>query len=196
MINSSRRLCVEIQYLNAISLQRAENWMPIPEYEDLYHVSDLERVKTLFRIDKFGRRRSEAIMTPSINGQGYYILELYREGKHQTKLLHRLIGQAFIPNPENKKCINHKNSIRHDNSLSNLEWATYSDNNQHAFDFGKQVKTVGAAHPFVKLTEEKVLEIRAKYVKGIYGIERLSKEYGVAFGTIQCIIYKKTWKHI
>ena len=42
----------------------------------------------------------------------------------------------FIPNPENKKCINHKNSIRYDNRIINLEWATYSGNNKHAFDYG------------------------------------------------------------
>jgi hypothetical protein len=49
---------------------------------------------------------------------------------------HRLMAECFLPNPTNKKTINHKNGVKHDNRLSNLEWSTYSENNQHAYDIG------------------------------------------------------------
>lgn len=185
-----------IAFPNGIIPQRAENWVPIKGYENLYHVSDLERVKSLLRSDKWGRIRQEVYMTPTVNGDGYFILELYKEGKSKIKLLHRLIAEAFIPNPGNKRCINHIRSIRHDNSLSNIEWATHSENNKHAFDFGFQIKKVGSGHPGSRLNEQKVIEIRSKYSAGMGSLRKLSKEYNVSVGAIQSVIERKTWKHI
>lgn len=65
-------------------------------------------------------------------------------------LVHRLVAQAFIPNPDNKPCINHKNGIKTDNRVENLEWCTYSENMQHSYDVLNHKHVKGILHPFSK----------------------------------------------
>ena len=64
-------------------------------------------------------------------GRGYKHLTLYKEGKSKDHNIHRLVAEHYIPNPQNKKCVDHINRIRSDNRLENLRWATYSENNQN-----------------------------------------------------------------
>ena len=93
--------------------------------------------------------------------KGYKKVKL-RDGNNNQKpkgfLVHRLVAEAFIPNPKNKPEVNHKNSIRNDNSVKNLEWATREENNQHAWDYGnkKFVKT----DKFVKSVRRNILKAR------------------------------------
>jgi len=68
-------------------------------------------------------------MKYKLNDNGYYKIDLYKDGIRKTCKIHRLIGLAFIPNPENKPCIDHINRIRSDNRIENLRWATISENN-------------------------------------------------------------------
>ena len=73
---------------------------------------------------------------------GYYRVVLSKHNKSHNFLVHRLVAQAFIPNPDNKPCVNHKDLNRENNSVENLEWVTYKENNNYA-DHGKKN---GAAH--------------------------------------------------
>ena len=66
-------------------------------------------------------------------------VELWENGKGKKYLLHRLLAQAFIPNPEGKPCVNHKDGNKHNNALRNLEWVTRSENQRHAYETGLQV---------------------------------------------------------
>lgn len=88
--------------------------------------------------DTAGRRRLilEKIRVLTKDRYGYDTLCLNKDGKFKTMTAHRLIAKAFIPNPENKPAINHKNGIKDDNRVENLEWCTGSENIQHAFDTG------------------------------------------------------------
>jgi hypothetical protein len=75
-------------------------------------------------------------LTPSINTNGYVQIKLWKDGKYKYTSVHRAIATAFIPNPDNKKEVNHINGIKHDNRVENLEWTTRSENIQHAANSG------------------------------------------------------------
>ncbi|HEU0125887.1 MAG TPA: NUMOD4 domain-containing protein, partial [Flavobacterium sp.] len=115
-----------------------EIWKDIKGLEGKYQVSDLGEVKVLAftGIRKDGRKYHvvENIKKQSIFNNGYYGFSTTRS--HGTILLHRALAEAFIPNPENKRCVNHKDGNKLNNSLDNLEWATHGENNQHAYDTG------------------------------------------------------------
>ena len=102
-----------------------EIWKPVGWYEGLYEVSNLGRVKSL----KFWKSK---ILNPRYNR--YCRVWLYINLKMFNIQVHRLVAKAFIPNPENKKCVNHINGVRKDNRIDNLEWCTNKENTKHAFD--------------------------------------------------------------
>ena len=117
-----------------------EIWKPVVGYEGIYEVSSLGRVKSCERtiVRSNGREInfSDKIMKPSINHKGYEIIDLRNKGNRQGGLVHRLVGKAFIENPYNKKQINHKNGIKTDNRVENLEWVTNQENIRHAYKSG------------------------------------------------------------
>ena len=102
-----------------------EIWRDIPWYIWEYQVSNLWMVKSL----KFWKEN----ILKQINSWWYKILTLYKNKLRKQPKIHRLIAIAFIPNPENKPEVNHKNWIRDDNRIENLEWVTAKENMQHAF---------------------------------------------------------------
>ena len=117
-----------------------EIWKPVVGYEGIYEVSSLGRVKSCERtiIRSNGREINfpDKIMKPSINHKGYEIIDLRENGKRSGGFVHRLVGEAFIENPYNKKQINHKNGIKTDNRVENLEWVTNQENMRHAYKSG------------------------------------------------------------
>lgn len=116
-----------------------EIWRDISGYEGLYQVSNLGNVKSL----KFGKER---IMKYTINRGGYYHLELSSKGKCKQYNVHRLVALAFIPNPDNKECVDHINGVRLDNRVENLRWCTKEENAN--FPLAKQNKSISMTnHP-------------------------------------------------
>lgn len=103
-----------------------EIWKDIKGYEGLYQISNLGNVKSLGRYVKHWRGgllfRKETIMTPRINKYGYLQLSLTKEGKPKTFTVHQLVARAFIPNPNNYTCVNHKSEVKTENFVENLEW--------------------------------------------------------------------------
>lgn len=113
-----------------------EAWKSIIGYESIYSVSNHGRVKSIKRkvnSPKGGRTVRERILINSPDRKGYLRVSLSRFYKRKNMFVHRLVAIAFIKNHENKPQINHKNGTHDDNRVENLEWATPSENANHAF---------------------------------------------------------------
>ena len=100
-----------------------EIWKPVVGYEGLYEISTFGRVKSL---------RKNKILIRN-NKLQYIQIELWDNWKYKRETVHRLVAQAFIENTESKPMVNHKNWIKTDNRLENLEWCTRLENSQHAW---------------------------------------------------------------
>lgn len=103
-----------------------EIWKDIKGYEGLYQVSNLGRVKTLKL--KFGKQRADTIMNPSVSVWGYGRVCLIKNKKGKNYYVHRLVAETFIPNPENLPFVNHIDSDKQNNTVTNLEWVTPKEN--------------------------------------------------------------------
>ncbi len=118
-----------------------EIWKTINGYSN-YQVSSLGRVKSLSRV-KTGRNKfkkilfktKDKVLKNTLLNTGYLQTNIYSDlGVPKKFSVHRLVGIYFIPNPDNKTMINHKDGVRNNNSLENLEWCTLSENIKHAYD--------------------------------------------------------------
>lgn len=121
---------------------KKEIWKDLVGYEGIYKVSSMGRVLTLEKeiLTGFGNCLfKEKILKPTLNENGYLIVNLTKDGKGKHVRVHRAVGMTFIPNPENKRTINHKNTIKTDNRVDNLEWATHGENHKHAYKNGLRV---------------------------------------------------------
>lgn len=119
-----------------------EEWRPILGYEGIYEVSSLGRIKSLSRrlpYKKGGTRLTEDTIFLS-SGKRYIQAALSGHGKARRFLIHRLVATAFLPNPENKRCVNHIDNDPTNNRLINLEWVTHKENMQHSIRQGRQSK--------------------------------------------------------
>lgn len=145
-----------------------EIWKDVVGYEGRYQVSNLGRIKRITRITKWisingkeaYRLDKEKIFSLEVGKTGYPIIRLHKNGHKRRVTVHRLVAQAFIPNPQNKPCINHKDGNRTNNNINNLEWCTYSENNLHEWRCLKKkaynalkVKRIDTGQIFDTLTE-------------------------------------------
>jgi len=177
-----------------------EHWKPVKRHGEHfpYEVSDLGRVRSIERIDCAGRKRRSVLLKPGLVSSGYHGVIIQKDRKRVSVLVHTLVAFAFLKNPPDdygvgKTGINHKNGIKTDNTVFNLEWATPAQNKQHATVNGMVVR--GEAVSLGKLTEHQVLEIRAKSNSGI-GATSLSQSYSVSPTSIYNVLNRKSWAHI
>lgn len=133
-----------------------ETWKAIKGYEGLYEVSSTGKVRTL-------PHKTNGVSVPGVElkanmykGHRYIRLRLYKNGVSKDYMLHRLVAQAFVPNPYNKPYINHIDGNRENNSASNLEWCTQAENNRHAIILG-----INSIEPMLKKTRKRVQQIGA-----------------------------------
>jgi hypothetical protein len=127
---------------------------------------------------------------------GYHRVKLYqKKGVPTRAAIHRLVAEAFIPNPKGLPFVNHKNGKKWDNRVENLEWCDHAGNIQHACDTGLITHARGSAHGRAKLTENDVLGILALTREG-RSDRSIGVQFGVSRATVEQIRRRKIWKHV
>lgn len=175
-----------------------KKWRKIPGYST-YKASTEGEIKTF----NWKNNGIERIMKPALDNGGYLRTMLKNdEGKLCTIKVHRIIAQTFLIKKEIHTDVNHKNSIRSDNRVINLEWVTHSENVKHSFANMMQTNK-GECNPCATLTDKQVLEIRANYtfgkktkVKGHLTKKEIAQKYNTTEPVIKRIVHNKTWKHL
>ena len=159
-----------------------EIWKDIPRYEGLYQASNLGRIRSL---------RRKIMLKYSINRGGYPMVTFSYKNKRKTFTVHRLVAIVFLGNSK-LPTINHKNGIKTDNRVKNLEFSSLSDNIKHAFRTGlrEPVILTGEDASNHKLTWKIVSDIRKSNKSGA----ELGREYNVDRMTISEILRNKSWK--
>lgn len=160
-------------------------------YEESYQISDKGRIFTKRRLDGnriiYGRE-----LHPQITEDGYLKVGLTKNSETKRFYVHRLVAQHFIKNPQNLPQVNHKDGNKFNNNVSNLEWCTKSQNQEHAVK--NSLMQHGEARPGAKLTEKDVLEIYK--LKGVLPAKEIAAHYGVSKNTINVILRGKKWSYL
>lgn len=173
-----------------------ENWKEIVNYEGLYEVSDMGRIKSMCRWcwNGHGRfLRKEKIK--KVHKKDYYRVQLSSHNVRKLFLVHRLVAQAFIGDCPEEEEVNHKNGVKTDNRIENLEYVTKSENSKHAVALGL-IDHAGEKCPVSKLTNSQVLGIRRRHKKGDTSYKKLGMMFGVSKSTIAHIITRRNWGHL
>ena len=166
-----------------------ERWLPVVGYEGIYDVSDRGRVRRA----KSGKSTLVGrMMEGSVDTRDYIRVGLYKDSRQRTHRLHRLVAAAFIgPCPDGKE-VNHKDGIKPNNGVSNLEYVTKSENTLHAFRNGLKVAVHGEAIGSAKLTEENIHVIWRRLLAK-ESQRSIAKRLHVCRATISAIATGRTW---
>lgn len=116
-----------------------EVWKPVNSFEDYYEVSNLGNVRSKTRITNDGKVIKGRLLSPSTSR--YSTVQLYKCNKATNCMIHRLVAQAFVPNPNNLKEVNHIDGNRLNNRADNLEWCTSRQNMSHSVEIGLRQKS-------------------------------------------------------
>lgn len=173
-----------------------EIWKDVLGYEGIYQVSNKGNVKSLQRLvySKNGSYRTVkgSYISLVVNNKGYFKIILHFKGLRTHVVAHRLVAIAFIPNPENKPQVNHKDGNKLNNNDWNLEWNTSLENVKHSWNNGLSKHLYGEKGRNSKLTDKDILEIR----KSNKSRKELSNYFNVSYMNIVSILNRITWKHI
>lgn len=167
-----------------------EVWVDIEKYKGVYMISNKLRIKRIMH----RKNPTDKLMKYYSPENDYHITGLTVNGKVNSELVHRLVAIAFIPNPLNLPEVNHKNGIKSDNRIENLEWVTCAENTQHAFDTGLNKGKKGRHYNFINLTEKDILEIRA--IGNSVSAMVLGQKYKIGRNNIYKILNKEVWNNI
>lgn len=162
-----------------------EVWKDVIAYEGLYKVSSCGNV---FIVSK---NRNQ---TPLKVKNGYLLVDLCKSGSKKRISIHRLVAIHFLDNNENKPQVNHKNGIKTDNRLENLEWATASENQRHSINTGLKKPRKGEECKYAKITEKDAIDIKYGYKAMIH--KEIANIYNVSRTTVIDIRKGRSWKHI
>lgn len=151
------------------------NWVRLSEINEGLEVSDTGELRLTYR----GVRRA---LKPRLNRTGYCCALIRYPEKRRLVTVHRLVAGAFIPNPEGKTSVNHKNCVKTDNRVENLEWVTPAENSAHAKGLGRMPK--GDEHPRIKLSEAQLAEVKALLAEGRLTLTAIAARFSVSISLI------------
>ena len=195
--------------LNEVSEQMnigGEVWRDVSGWEGIYEVSNRGRVKRLKRrvihrnqATAFSMVYPIKVLKANPDSRGYpqVVLNALSAGKEKrTARVHRLVAEAFLPNPQNKPQVNHINSDTMDARVFNLEWCTAGENQRHAYDAGGRQPPRGVASGMCKYTEDTVKAVYILATTTDTSQGEIGKLYSMPQITVSNIKTKKTWRHI
>lgn len=170
------------------TVKEQEVWKPIKGFKKFYSISNKGRVKS-FHPNKTSIRKA------ATNPKGYKLLTLTKRPEiRETYTVHRLVAEHFLPNPDNKREINHKDGDPSNNHVENLEWATSSENTLHSYNNGLQKR--GESFYAAKLTELEAIEIINAYRIGVFSQSELAKAYNISKSSIKDLLSGRNWAHL
>lgn len=177
-----------------------ETWKDIEGYEGYYRISTHGRVRSIARIvtckNGMSKPIREKVLTPHFNTNGYLWVQLQRASVKEFWFIHRLVAQAFVPNPDRKPFVNHKTGKKTDNIADLLEWSTRRENVAHAFATGL-MSHAGEKNSQSKLTAEKVLQIRSECPPGTRVTSALAEKHGISKRRLHDVINDPScWKDV
>lgn len=164
-------------------------WKDIAGYEGVYAISSEGQVWSYPKLGKPGRLRKIAI-----DGEGYKFIALQHNKVRTQPKLHRLLAEAFIPNPGHYPCVNHKDGVKLNNSLDNLEWCTYSYNIKHSFELGLS-NQIGSRNAYSKLNENDVVQIK-QLVRSGRTQKSVAEEFSISRAVVNGILKGVIWTHV
>lgn len=188
-----------IIYLDEEGKNCIEQWFDVPKYKGYYQISNLDRVKGIERFKNHPIKGISKVPSKILKQgmrNGYRYVSFCKGGISKHLMVHRLIAIIFIPNPDNKPCVNHKNGIKTDTSRANLEWCTYKENAMHAHKTGLTVPVIMRGE---KSGRSKITEVQAKEIIRLLPTTRmnvLAKKFGLSRSNIYGIRFNRLWSHL
>ena len=164
--------------------KKPNSWTYIPGYEGIYQVHPDGSVRSLDRKYHPGR-----ILSKCLDSHGYHRVLLYKDKKAKNHLVHRLVALTFLGG-DGLMDVNHKDAVKTNNSLDNLEWCTKQDNMSHAIDNGL-IPSGQNCHK-AKLTVEQVRKIRESSLSS----RAIAKLYDITQSNVCIIRRKESWKNV
>lgn len=134
---------------------------------------------------------------PRKNGDGYLVVSMGNKRiKRSTQIVHRIVAELFLPNPNNLSDVDHVDGNRANPDVTNLEWVTHKENIRRAYERGSHIgRITGERNPKARLTPEIVLNLRAQYNAGVT-IQEMVEKYGYPWNTIGNAVKGKTWSYL
>ena len=173
-----------------------EEWRDIVGAEGIYQVSNQGRVRSVDRIDANGMKRNGIILAQKNNRNGYKTVSLYFNQRWYWPSVHRLVAEAFIPNPNNLPQVNHRDENKHNNSVENLEWCSAKYNTNYGLrgkKAGENISKANRGKPQPRLRKEiEQFDMDGNYITTYSSVGEAAKSIGKPSSYISACLIGKT----